>query len=156
MSSIKREIGHFHVVVVQKQAKKCTKKRDARAKLLFCLWNLLFFWRSRCHPRRWILKSVLLLGLVLTYPDIFESAILSFPFQKFPRPHVSVFKSNLPFYTYPTRIDTRIRIHFSGPVGRGGGTGCARTPPPPQAPEVHFFVDQPLKTKWINSIYFQL
>ena len=25
----------FHVVVVQRKAKKCTKKRDARAKLLF-------------------------------------------------------------------------------------------------------------------------
>ena len=36
-SFIKREIGHFHVVVVQKRAKKCTKKGDARAKLLFCL-----------------------------------------------------------------------------------------------------------------------
>ena len=35
-SVIKREIRHFHVVVVQKRAKKCTKKRDARAKLLFC------------------------------------------------------------------------------------------------------------------------
>ena len=35
--SIKREIRHFHVVVVQKRAKKCTKKRDARAKLLFFL-----------------------------------------------------------------------------------------------------------------------
>ena len=31
MSSIKREIMHFHVLVVQKRAKKCTKKRDARA-----------------------------------------------------------------------------------------------------------------------------
>ena len=41
-SSIKREIRHFHVVVVQKRAKKCTKERDARAKLLFCLLNLLF------------------------------------------------------------------------------------------------------------------
>ena len=37
MSSIKREIRHFHVVVVQKRATKCTKMRDARAKLLFCL-----------------------------------------------------------------------------------------------------------------------
>ena len=37
MSSVKREIRYFHVVVVQKRAKKCTKKRDARAKLLFCL-----------------------------------------------------------------------------------------------------------------------
>ena len=36
-SSIEREIRHFHVVVVQKRAKKCTKKRDARAKVLFCL-----------------------------------------------------------------------------------------------------------------------
>ena len=36
-SSIKREIRHFHVVVVQKRAKKCTNKRDARAKLLFFL-----------------------------------------------------------------------------------------------------------------------
>ena len=42
-SSIKSEIRHFHVVVVQKRAKKCTKKRDAREKLLFCLQNLLFF-----------------------------------------------------------------------------------------------------------------
>ena len=33
-SSIEREIRHFHVVVVQKTGKKCTKKRDARAKLL--------------------------------------------------------------------------------------------------------------------------
>ena len=30
---------HFHVVVVQKQPKKCRKKCDARAKLLFCLLN---------------------------------------------------------------------------------------------------------------------
>ena len=36
-SFTKREIRHFHVVVVQWQrAKKCTWKRDARAKLLFC------------------------------------------------------------------------------------------------------------------------
>ena len=35
--SVKREIRHFHVVVVQKREKKCTNKCDARAKLLFCL-----------------------------------------------------------------------------------------------------------------------
>ena len=28
---------HFHVVGVQKRAKKCTKERDARAKFLLCL-----------------------------------------------------------------------------------------------------------------------
>ena len=36
-SSTKREIRHFHVVVMQRRAKKCTKRREARAKfgLLF-------------------------------------------------------------------------------------------------------------------------
>ena len=41
-------------------AKKCTKKRGTRAELLFCLFNLLLFWRSRCRRRRGILKSLLL------------------------------------------------------------------------------------------------
>ena len=34
-SSIKRQIGRFHVVVVQWTTKKCTKKSDARPELLF-------------------------------------------------------------------------------------------------------------------------
>ena len=34
-SSIKRQIRRFHVVAVQWTSKKCTKKRDARAELLF-------------------------------------------------------------------------------------------------------------------------
>ena len=34
-SSIKRQIRRFHVLVVQWTSKKCTKKRDARAELLF-------------------------------------------------------------------------------------------------------------------------
>ena len=42
-SSIKRQIRRFHVAVVQWTSKKCTKKRDARAELLFCSLNLLFF-----------------------------------------------------------------------------------------------------------------
>ena len=45
-----------------KTGKKCTKKCDARTKLLLCLLNLLFFLRSRCRPRRWILKSLLMAG----------------------------------------------------------------------------------------------
>ena len=40
-SYTKREIRHFHVVVVQ--AKKCTKKRDARASCSFAKLNLLLF-----------------------------------------------------------------------------------------------------------------
>ena len=70
--SIKREIRHFHVVVVQKRAKKCTEKRDALAKLLFCLKPIVFccccccffvfcFWRSRSRPRRWNLKCLMTL-----------------------------------------------------------------------------------------------
>ena len=47
---IKCEIMHFYSVVVQN--KKYTNKCDARAKLLFCLLNLLFFPRSRCPPYR--------------------------------------------------------------------------------------------------------
>ena len=57
-SSIKREIRHFHIVVVQKRERNIQKKCDARAKLLFCFSNLLFLWRSRCRPRRWILDPV--------------------------------------------------------------------------------------------------
>ena len=40
----------FSQVVVQLTAKKCTKKRDARAKLLLCLVKLLLIWIS--HRRR--------------------------------------------------------------------------------------------------------
>ena len=43
MSSTKRQIRSFHVVVVQRTSKKCTKKHDARAELLFSSLNLLFF-----------------------------------------------------------------------------------------------------------------
>ena len=41
--SMKRQIRRFHVVVVQWTSKKSTKKRDARAELLFWSLNLLFF-----------------------------------------------------------------------------------------------------------------
>ena len=57
--SNERKIGHFHVVVVQKQERN-VQKRDAHAKLLFCSLNLLFLWRFRCWPCRWILKSLIL------------------------------------------------------------------------------------------------
>ena len=40
---IKRQIRRFHVVIVQWTSKKCTKKRDVRAELLFWLWKPLFF-----------------------------------------------------------------------------------------------------------------
>ena len=41
--STKREIRDFHVVVVQLRAKKCTKRRDVRAKLLFCYYKPVAF-----------------------------------------------------------------------------------------------------------------
>ena len=55
-SSIKRQIRRFYVVVVQWTSKKCTKKRDARAELLFSSLNLLFFWSHR--RRRCCLSSL--------------------------------------------------------------------------------------------------
>ena len=58
-SSIKRQIRRFHVVVVQWTSKKCPKKRDARAELLFWSLNLLFFLSRRCGRRRSCLSSLL-------------------------------------------------------------------------------------------------
>ena len=60
MFSIKRSI-RFHVVVVQWTSKKCTKKRDARAELLF--WSLIkpiVFWSRRCRRRPSCLSSLTL------------------------------------------------------------------------------------------------
>ena len=57
-SPVKREIMHFHVVVVQWR-QEMYKKRDARAKLLFWLLNLSLFWHPRCRRRRRILRSLL-------------------------------------------------------------------------------------------------
>ena len=51
-SSTKREIRHLHDVVMQKRAKKCTNKRDARAKLLFLIIAYYFFSRSCWSLRR--------------------------------------------------------------------------------------------------------
>ena len=42
-----------------KTSKKCTKKCDAREKLLFSLLNPLLVWRSCCRRRRLILRSLL-------------------------------------------------------------------------------------------------
>ena len=39
--------------------KKCTKKHAAREELLFCLFNLFLFWRSRCRRRCGILKFLI-------------------------------------------------------------------------------------------------
>ena len=47
------------------RAKKCTKKRDTRAKLLFCWINLLLFCRSRWRRRRRYLSSLLFSNVVL-------------------------------------------------------------------------------------------
>ena len=58
-SSIKLKIKQFHIVVVRKLQRNVQKKCATRAKLLFCLLNLLLllllllfvcvvFWRSRC------------------------------------------------------------------------------------------------------------
>ena len=51
-SSIKHEIRYFQVVILQKQQRNVQKKCDARAKLLFCLSNLLHFLTFSCRRRR--------------------------------------------------------------------------------------------------------
>ena len=52
----KREIRHFHVVVMQWRQRNVQKQSDARAELLFCLVKLLLFFTSR---RRCILNFLL-------------------------------------------------------------------------------------------------
>ena len=54
----KLKIWSFHVVVMQGLQRNVQKKRDARAKLLFCLLNLLLFWCSRCRGRRSFVRSL--------------------------------------------------------------------------------------------------
>ena len=51
MSSTKREIRHFHVVVVPRRNEMC-KKGDARAEFLFCQSKPVTFFRSRFSHRR--------------------------------------------------------------------------------------------------------
>ena len=55
-----------------------------------------------------------------SYPDIFESAINYFFLDlKFPRLHVSVFKSNLLVHTYPIRFRINSvfkNFHSGGPI----------------------------------------
>ena len=61
MSSIKREIRNFPVVVVQWRQRNVPKKKgDACAELLFCLFNLLLFdvLVVDCSRRPGILESL--------------------------------------------------------------------------------------------------
>ena len=61
-SSIKLQIRRFHVVVVQWTSKKCTKKRDARAELLFWSLIVLFFEVVVERRRRSCLSSLMSLS----------------------------------------------------------------------------------------------
>ena len=66
--SIKREIRRFHVVVVQRTSKKCTKMRDARAELLFWSLNLLFF--LLFLSRRWGCRRPCIRSLIISNNNI--------------------------------------------------------------------------------------
>ena len=58
-SSIKREIRHFLVVVVQWRQRNVQKSVMHVQSCCFANLNLLFFWSSRCRRRRRILRSLL-------------------------------------------------------------------------------------------------
>ena len=60
MSSLKREIRNFPVVMLQWRQKNEQKKLDACVELLICLFNLLLFdvLVVDCSRRRGILKSL--------------------------------------------------------------------------------------------------
>ena len=58
-SSTKREIRHFHVVVVQRRQRNVQKSMMHVQSCYFANVNLLFFCRSRCHRRRRCLSSLI-------------------------------------------------------------------------------------------------
>ena len=60
-SSTKREIWHFHVVVVQRRQRNVQKKHDSWVKLLFNQSEPIAFSRSCCRRRRRCLSSLLLI-----------------------------------------------------------------------------------------------
>ena len=51
--------------------KKCTKKRDARAKLLFCLINLFLFTRSRCSSLSSLMRRLSCQSLLYDDDDFY-------------------------------------------------------------------------------------
>ena len=85
--SIKRQIRRFHVVVVQLTSKKCIKKRDARAELLF--WSLIkpiVFESRRCGRRR---RRSCLSSLMSTINDILAAVSLQTALSLGPFPTIS-------------------------------------------------------------------
>ena len=74
-SSVKREIRHFHVTVVQWRQRN-VQKSDARALLLFWLLNLLLFWCSRfCRSRR-ILRPLLSYSIQFKHIPFLKISVL--------------------------------------------------------------------------------
>ena len=60
----RHRIWSFHVVFLQRTAKKCSEIYNARALPLFCSLNLFFWWRSRCRRRGGLFK-------LPSYRDVF-------------------------------------------------------------------------------------
>ena len=77
-SSIKRQIRRFHVVIVQWTSRKWTKKRDARAELLFWSLKLLFFWSRRCGRCRSCLSSLICLCSEISIIPILTCSCVQF------------------------------------------------------------------------------
>ena len=70
-----------------------------------------------------LLNAVMLRGLGPLFEQIWEDkANVSLRIQKFSRPHVSLFKSNLPVRTYPTR--NRIHSTTQDSFGNIGNRAC--------------------------------
>ena len=73
LSSTKREISQFHVVVVQRTAEKCTKKRDARVKLLFCFSKPIALLPFSLPSPSWLRKlPTVVLGTLSSAIDLFR------------------------------------------------------------------------------------
>ena len=81
-SSTKREVSQFHVEVLQRRQRYVQRNRDARAKLLFCLLNVLLFSRS-CGRRR-CLSSLIFLSPLYYHPYFNEVLKMKFLLSQVP------------------------------------------------------------------------
>ena len=70
------KLGIFMLWRREVTTKKCTKKRDARAKLLFCLINLFLFTRSRCSCLSSLMRRLSSQSLLYGDDDFYYYRIL--------------------------------------------------------------------------------
>ena len=112
-SSSKHLVRRFHVVEVQWTSSKCTKKRDARAKLLFGSQNHLFLTLS---SSLWLRKLPIVTAYNTKCQELFVNQLIYDSFKSisedYPRPTITCPQNNigtLLFYIFYDIYDEHLR-----------------------------------------------